>query len=74
MLTSSWFKLNDRNSLRRMPFALSTRMSHVQYHADRHEQWKRVIWSVFFSSGPKTATGGENVSLPTTGLLKGQQW
>ena len=26
----------------RMPHAIATRMSHVWYHADRHEQWKRV--------------------------------
>ena len=30
-----------------MPHAMTTRMSHIWYHADRHEQWKRVTYLVF---------------------------
>ena len=32
----------------RMPYVIATRMPHNWYHADRHEQWKRVRWPVFF--------------------------
>ena len=31
----------------RMPHAMAPRMSHIWYHADRHEQWKRVTSPVF---------------------------
>ena len=32
----------------RMPHALSTRMSHIWYHADRDEQWKTVTSPFFY--------------------------
>ena len=31
-----------------MPHAIATRMPHIWYHTDRHEQWKRVTYPVFF--------------------------
>ena len=31
--------------LPRMPLAIFTRMPHIRYHTDRHEQRKRVTWS-----------------------------
>ena len=50
----------------------ATRMSHVWYHADRHEQWERVTYPAVFCSGPKTGAGVENVSRPITDLKRGQ--
>ena len=32
----------------RMPHAIATRMSHIWYHTDHHEQWRRVTKPVFF--------------------------
>ena len=37
-----WFKHNPKFRQPRMPHAIATRMSHIWYHADPHEQWKRV--------------------------------
>ena len=42
---TSWFKPKFRQL--RMLHAIDTRMSHIWYPADRHEQWKRVTWPVF---------------------------
>ena len=41
---TGWFERKSPNcvSHERMPLATSTRTSHVRYHADRHEQRKRV--------------------------------
>ena len=51
-----------------MPHALATRMSHIWYHADRHEQWKRVTQPLFSWTG----ASAENVSRPITDLQRGQ--
>ena len=45
----------------------------IWYHADRHEQWKRVTPPVFFFfvEEPRTGASTENVSGPITGLKRG---
>ena len=46
-------------------------MSHIWYHADRHEQWKG--WHGYsFVKNQDTATSTEDVSRPTTDLQRGQ--
>ena len=40
---TSWFgHITLKFRQPRMSHAIATRMSHIWYHADRHEQWKRV--------------------------------
>ena len=58
-----------------MPLGLSTRMSHIYDSTDRYEQLEEGDMVSFFCSGPRTGSGAssENLSLPTTGLQKGQQ-
>ena len=36
----------------RLPHAIDTGKSHTWYHTDRHEQWKRVTWPLFFVQAP----------------------
>ena len=56
-----------------MLHALAPPMSHIWYHADRHEQWKGVIQPFcFFCQEPRTAASTENVSRPITDLQRGQ--
>ena len=50
-------------------------MSRIWYHADRHEQWKGVMYvAICFCSGPRTGARGQNVPPPITALQKGQEW
>ena len=50
-------------------------MSHIYDSTDRYEQLEEGDMVSFFCSGPRTGSGAssENLSLPTTGLQKGQQ-
>ena len=45
IIYTSWFKHKTPNN--QMTHAFATRMSHIWYHADRHEQWKRVTQPFF---------------------------
>ena len=46
---TSWFKVNDGIfSPPRTPHALDTRMPHIWYHANRHEQWNRMTHDHYF--------------------------
>ena len=55
-----------------MPHAIATRVSQIWYHADRHEQWKRVTAKKNVK-GRKNDASAENVSRPITSLQRGQQ-
>ena len=46
----------------RMPHAVATRMLHIWYHVDRHEQWKRVAQPVIFVKDLGLALAPKNVS------------
>ena len=54
-----------------MPHAISTRLSNVWYHTDRHEQWKRVTQPEL---GPGLGASTEYVSRPVTGLQNGKKY
>ena len=49
------------------PHAITTRMSHIWYHGDRHKQWKRVAYTVF-GKGPRTGASSENGPRRSTGV------
>ena len=54
---TSWSKHNTLKFRQpRAPHAIATRMSHIWYHANRHEQWNRVTQPLFFHEG-STAVG-----------------
>ena len=55
-----------------MPHALATPMPHIWYHADRHDQWKRVAWPVFFVKDRGLALAPRMCPRPITDLQTGQ--